>query len=77
MPSNVLASVDLPEPDSPTSPSVSPSLKPRSMLTNAGTSEPRWRNVFDTPVSFTIVSVPIEKSVFSCDGGAIWSTESA
>ena len=36
MPRIVLASVDLPEPDSPTSPSVSPSNSSRSTLTRAG-----------------------------------------
>ena len=36
MPSIALASVDLPEPDSPTRPSVSPSARPRSTPTSAG-----------------------------------------
>ena len=48
MPRIVLASVDLPEPDSPTSPSVSPSNRLRSTLTSAGTSWPLWWKVFDT-----------------------------
>ena len=48
MPRIVLARVDLPEPDSPTSPSVSPSNSSRSTLTRAGTSWPLWWKVFDT-----------------------------
>ena len=38
MPSNVLASVVLPDPDSPTRPSVSPSASSRSTATRAGMS---------------------------------------
>ena len=48
MPRMVLARVDLPEPDSPTSPSVSPSNSSRSTLTRAGTSWPLWWKVLDT-----------------------------
>ena len=51
MPRIVLASVDLPEPDSPTSPSVSPSKRSRSTLTRAGMSCPLWWNVLDTAVT--------------------------
>ena len=51
MPRIVLASVDLPEPDSPTMPSVSPSASCRSTSTSAGTSVLRCLNVFDRLVS--------------------------
>ena len=56
MPRIVLASVDLPEPDSPTSPSVSPSNSSRSTLTSAGTSWPLWWNVLETSVEASATS---------------------
>ena len=46
----VLASVDLPEPDSPTSPSVSPSRSSSVHADHAGASWPLWWNVLDTPL---------------------------
>ncbi len=51
MPRIVLARVDLPEPDSPTMPSVSPSASCRSTSTSAGTSLLRCLNVFERLVS--------------------------
>ena len=48
MPSMALASVVLPEPDSPTSPSVSPSSMPRSTPTSAGIVVPDCLKVLDT-----------------------------
>ena len=48
MPSMALASVDLPEPDSPTRPSVSPSSMPRSTPTSAGIDLPPCLKVFET-----------------------------
>ena len=48
MPNMALASVDLPEPDSPTRPSVSPSSMPRSTPTRAGIDLPDCLKVLDT-----------------------------
>ena len=52
-PSRVRASVVLPLPDSPTSPSVSPGFKTSEMSSTARTSWPSWRKVLLTPSART------------------------